>query len=129
VILGSRLFGRLKVPAIAKSALGGVVFGIFGLALPPTMFSGSDQLKSVLNDAGTLGLGPLAATLIAKMLTFAVSQQSGSSAGPSSRRCSSAERPGSSSTAPSPACQWDWRSPACSQASRGRSRPHRSPWC
>ncbi|MFY9926453.1 MAG: chloride channel protein [Streptosporangiaceae bacterium] len=76
------LFGRLKVPAIAKSTLGGVVFGIAGVALPLTMFSGSDQLNTVLSEAGTLGLGLLIATLIAKMLTFAVSQGSGFVGGP-----------------------------------------------
>jgi len=80
--LASRLFGRLKLPGIAKSALGGVVFGLVGVALPLTMFSGSDQLKTVLNDAGTLGLGLLVAILIAKMLTFAVSQGSGFVGGP-----------------------------------------------
>ena len=78
----SQLFGRLKIPALAKPALGGVVFGIAGVALPLTMFSGSDQLNTVLKDAGTLGLGLLAATLIAKMLTFAVSQGSGFVGGP-----------------------------------------------
>ena len=78
----ARLFGRLKAPAIAKSVLGGVVFGVVGVALPLTMFSGSDQLKTVLNDAGTLGVGLLAAIVIAKMLTFAVSQGSGFVGGP-----------------------------------------------
>ena len=76
------LFGRLKVPAIAKPVLGGLVFGIVGVALPLTMFTGSAQLKTVLKDAGTLGLGVLIATLIAKMLTFAVSQESGFVGGP-----------------------------------------------
>ena len=76
------LFGRLKVPAVAKPALGGLVFGIVGVALPLTMFTGSAQLKTVLADAGTLGLGVLIATLIAKMLTFAASQQSGFVGGP-----------------------------------------------
>ncbi len=78
----ARLFGRLKAPAIAKPVLGGVVFGIVGVALPLTMFSGSDQLKTVLKDSGTLGVGLLAAILIAKMLTFAVSQGSGFVGGP-----------------------------------------------
>jgi H+/Cl- antiporter ClcA len=82
MMVAARLFGRLKVPAIVKPALGGVVFGIAGAALPLTMFSGSDQLNSVLGNAGTLGLGLLAATLIAKMLTFAVSQGSGFVGGP-----------------------------------------------
>ena len=82
MIAAARLFGRLKVPAIAKSMLGGVVFGIVGVALPLTMFNGSDQLNSVLKDAGTLGLGLLTAILIAKMVTFAVSQGSGFVGGP-----------------------------------------------
>ncbi len=82
VMAAARLFGRLKAPAIAKSTLGGVIFGIVGVALPLTMFSGSDQLKTVLNDAGNLGVGLLAAILIAKMLTFAVSQGSGFIGGP-----------------------------------------------
>jgi hypothetical protein len=68
-IVGSaRLFARLKVPDIAKSVLGGVIFGVVGVALPLTMFNGSDQLKTLLSRAGTLGLRLLAATLIAKML-------------------------------------------------------------
>jgi hypothetical protein len=46
------------------------------------MFSGSGQLKIVLSRAGTLGLGLLAATLIAKMLSFAISQGSGFVGGP-----------------------------------------------
>ena len=82
VMAAARLFGRLKVPALAKPALGGAVFGIVGVALPLTMFSGSDQLNTVLGHAGTLGLGLLAATLIAKMLAFAVSQGSGFVGGP-----------------------------------------------
>ena len=80
--LASRLFGRLKLPGIVKSTLGGVVFGLVGVALPLTMFTGSDQLKTVLHDAGTLGVGLLVAVLIAKMLTFAVSQGSGFIGGP-----------------------------------------------
>jgi chloride channel protein, CIC family len=83
LMLATRLFGRLNVPAIAKSALGGMVFGIVGVALPLTMFSGDDQLHSVLDDAGTtLGLGLLVAVLIAKMLSYAVSQGSGFVGGP-----------------------------------------------
>ena len=82
MMAAARLFGRLKVPDTAKSALGGVVFGVVGVALPLTMFSGSDQLNTVLHDAGTLGLGLLVAVLIAKMLTFAVSQGSGFVGGP-----------------------------------------------
>jgi H+/Cl- antiporter ClcA len=80
--LAAVLFGRLKLPGIAKPALGGVVFGLVGVALPLTLFTGSDQLKTVLKDAGTLGVGLLIAVVIAKLLTFAVSQESGFVGGP-----------------------------------------------
>jgi H+/Cl- antiporter ClcA len=82
ITLASQLFSRLKIPATAKSALGGMIFGIVGVALPLTMFSGGDQLASVLKGAGTLGLGLCVATLIAKMLTCAVCQGSGFVGGP-----------------------------------------------
>jgi H+/Cl- antiporter ClcA len=82
MMLASRLFGWLKLPAIVKSALGGVIFGIVGVALPLTMFSGGGQLTSLLEDARTLGLGLCIAILIAKIITYAVSQGSGFVGGP-----------------------------------------------
>jgi H+/Cl- antiporter ClcA len=81
--VGAVLFSRLKLPGIAKSTLGGLIFGLVGVALPLTMFTGSDQLKTVLSDQGTtLGLGILVAIVIAKMLTFSVSLGSGFVGGP-----------------------------------------------
>ena len=70
--LAARVFGR--IPDIARSTLGGVLFGVVGVALPLTLFTGSAQLKTVLSDASTLGAGLLAAIVIAKIFTFAVSQ-------------------------------------------------------
>ncbi|HTW42752.1 MAG TPA: chloride channel protein, partial [Solirubrobacteraceae bacterium] len=81
-MLASRSFARLKVPAVVKSTLGGIMFGVIGVALPLTMFSGADQLNSLLKHASALGLGLCIATLIAKMLTYAVSQGSGFVGGP-----------------------------------------------
>ncbi len=82
MVLATRLFGRLKIPAIVKSAMGGVLFGLVGVALPLTMFSGGDQLTSVLKGASTLGLVLCTAVLVAKMFTYAVSQASGFVGGP-----------------------------------------------
>ena len=82
VMLASRLFGLLKIPAIVKSTLGGIMFGLVGVALPLTMFSGADQLTSVLKDPRALGLGLCVAILFAKMLTYAVSQGAGFMGGP-----------------------------------------------
>ena len=80
--LASRLFSSLKIPAVAKSMLGGTFFGIVAVVLPLTMFSGGDQLTVVLKDSRSLGLGLCISILIAKMLTYAVSQASGFVGGP-----------------------------------------------
>ncbi len=78
----TRLFNRAKVPSVVKPLIGGAVFGLVGVLLPLTMFTGSAQLKTVLDDAGTLGVGLLGAVILAKMLTFAVSGASGFVGGP-----------------------------------------------
>jgi H+/Cl- antiporter ClcA len=80
--LALRMFSRLKVPAIVRPLLGGLVFGVVGVILPLTMFTGSDQLKTVLQTGGKLGAGLLAALVVAKILTFAVSEASGFIGGP-----------------------------------------------
>ena len=129
MMAAARLFGRLKVPAIAKPVLGGVIFGIVGVALPLTMFTGSDQLNTVLNDAGTLGLGLLVAPLIAKMLTFAVSQGSGFVGGPIFPSLFIGGTAGVLVHQVIPGVPLGLASPACSPPSPGRSRPRRSPWC
>ena len=76
------MFSRLKVPAIVRPLIGGLVFGVVGVILPLTMFTGSDQLKNVLETGGKLGAGFLAALVVAKILTFAVSEASGFVGGP-----------------------------------------------
>jgi len=80
--LAVEMFGRLRVPAIVRPLIGGVLFGAIGVILPLTMFTGSDQLKSVLETGGTLGAGFLAALVVAKILAFAVSEASGFVGGP-----------------------------------------------
>ena len=82
VRLSTVLFGRLRLPGIVKATLGGAIFGLIGVTLPLTMFTGSTQLGTVLTDAGTLGGGLLVAMLIGKMLAFGVSQASGFVGGP-----------------------------------------------
>lgn len=82
ISLASWLFGQMKVPNAAKSALGGVMFGVVGVALPLTMFTGNAQLASLLRDARTLGLSLAVAILLAKMLMYGVSQGSGFVGGP-----------------------------------------------
>ena len=51
------LFAKVK-HGLARAAIGGALFGLVGVALPLTLFTGSEQLKTVVSDAGTLGRGP-----------------------------------------------------------------------
>jgi H+/Cl- antiporter ClcA len=76
------LFSRLRIPNVVKSTIGGVLFGVVGVALPLTMFTGANQLKPVLNHGAALGFGLLVVLVIAKMFTFSVSVGSGFVGGP-----------------------------------------------
>jgi len=81
VKLTTALFARVQ-RIVLRATIGGALFGLVGVVLPLTMFTGSDQLKSVLNGTGTLGAALLVALVIAKMLTFATCQASGFVGGP-----------------------------------------------
>jgi H+/Cl- antiporter ClcA len=77
-----QLFGQLQVPDVVRPVIGGVTFGLVGVVLPLTLFTGSDQLSIILENVGALGIWLLVATLFAKMVTFAVSSASGFIGGP-----------------------------------------------
>src|SRR4051794_24815048 len=79
--LTTALFAKVEA-RVLRATIGGAVFGLVGVMLPLTMFTGSDELKDVISDAGTLGVGLLVALVIGKMLVFAVSQASGFVGGP-----------------------------------------------
>ena len=81
VRLATGLFARVK-PIVLRATIGGVLFGLVGVALPLTMFTGSDQLKSVVADAGSLGAGLLVALVVGKIVAFGVCQASGFVGGP-----------------------------------------------
>ena len=125
----AQLFGRLKIPAIAKKCWSGWCSRIIGVALPLTMFSGSDQLNTVLSEAGTLGLGLLVATLIAKLLTFAVSQGSGFVGGPIFPSLFIGGTAGVIVHQVIPGVPLGLAFTCLLAAVPGRSRPRRSRWC
>jgi H+/Cl- antiporter ClcA len=83
IIAGTtRLFDRIQAPSLVKTTGGGVMFGVIGVVLPLTMFTGSSQLAVVLKDGPTLGLGLVLVLVLAKMVTFGVSLGSGLVGGP-----------------------------------------------
>jgi H+/Cl- antiporter ClcA len=76
------LFARLPGPALAKPIVGGLLFGLVGVVLPLTNFTGSDQLAVVAQEADERGAALLIATLLGKMVAFVVSTASGFIGGP-----------------------------------------------
>lgn len=78
----AKIFTRLPGSDISKPVIAGVGFGLIGVALPLTNFTGSDQLGVVLDNAGTLGIGILLGTLLGKTLAFSLSAGGGFIGGP-----------------------------------------------
>jgi H+/Cl- antiporter ClcA len=67
---------------IVRATLGGVLFGLVGVVLPLTLFTGTDQLSTVIHDGTMLGAGLLIAVVFAKILTFALCEATGFIGGP-----------------------------------------------
>lgn len=80
--LVSKLTAPLAERMILRSTLGGIAFGLIGVALPLTMFTGTDQLTTVIDDGAALGAGLLIAVVFAKILTFAICEATGFIGGP-----------------------------------------------
>ena len=78
----TKLAGRLGDRTIVRSTIGGVVFGLLGVMLPLTLFTGTDQLTTVIDDGSTLGAGLLIGLVFAKILAFAVCEATGFIGGP-----------------------------------------------
>ncbi len=67
---------------IIRPVIGAIAFGLVGVALPLTLFTGSDQLTTVIHDGATLGAGLLIAVVVLKILVFALCQSTGFIGGP-----------------------------------------------
>ena len=85
-LVAAALIKRITAPlaerTILRSTLGGIAFGLVGVALPLTLFTGTDQLTTVIDDGAALGAGLLIAVLFAKILAFAVCEATGFIGGP-----------------------------------------------
>jgi H+/Cl- antiporter ClcA len=78
----TKLTAPLAERTVLRSTLGGIVFGLIGVALPLTMFTGTDQLRTVIHDGAALGAGLVIAMVFAKILAFAFCQATGFIGGP-----------------------------------------------
>ena len=77
-----KLTAPLAERTILRATIGGVIFGLVGVALPLTLFTGTDQLVTIIHDGTTLGAGLLIAVVFAKIFTFALCQATGFIGGP-----------------------------------------------
>jgi H+/Cl- antiporter ClcA len=78
----TKLTAPLAERTILRATIGGVLFGLVGAALPLTLFTGTDQLSTVIRDGTALGAGLLIAVVFAKMLVFALCEATGFVGGP-----------------------------------------------
>jgi len=82
IALVTKLTAPLDKRTILRSTIGGIAFGLVGVALPLTLFTGTDQLTTVIHDGAALGAGLLIAIVFAKMLVFALCEATGFVGGP-----------------------------------------------
>ena len=78
----AKLTAPLAKFTVLRPLIGGVAFGLVGVALPLTLFTGTDQLTTVINDGAALGAGLLIAVVFAKILVFALCEATGFIGGP-----------------------------------------------
>jgi H+/Cl- antiporter ClcA len=85
-IVATGLLAKLTAPlaerTILRSTLGGIAFGLVGVALPLTLFTGTSQLTTVIHDGSALGAGLVIAVVFAKILMFALCEATGFIGGP-----------------------------------------------
>jgi H+/Cl- antiporter ClcA len=78
----TKLTAPLAERPILRSTLGGIAFGLVGVALPLTLFTGTSQLTTVIHDGAALGAGLVIAVVFLKMLVFALCEATGFIGGP-----------------------------------------------
>jgi H+/Cl- antiporter ClcA len=80
------LLTKLTAPlarwTILRPTIGGIAFGLVGVALPLTLFTGTNQLSTVIHSGVGLGAGLLIAVVFAKILVFALCESTGFIGGP-----------------------------------------------
>ena len=78
----AKLTAPLAKFTVLRPVIGGIAFGLVGVALPLTLFTGTDQLTTVIHDGVALGAGLLIAVVFAKILVFALCEATGFVGGP-----------------------------------------------
>ena len=86
IVVAMGLLAKLTAPlakwTILRPVLGGIAFGLVGVTLPLTLFTGTSQLTTMIHDGAALGAGLVIAVLFAKIFTFALCEATGFIGGP-----------------------------------------------
>jgi H+/Cl- antiporter ClcA len=85
--IGMRIFGTLmqrisRGNPIVRALAAGVVISAIGVAMPQLLFSGEDQIHTIINDPLAYGVGLLLVMALLKLLLVALSLKSGFLGGP-----------------------------------------------
>lgn len=78
----TKVTAPLAKRTILRSTLGGIAFGVVGVTLPLTLFTGTSQLTTVIHDGAALGAGLVIEVVFAKILVFALCEATGFIGGP-----------------------------------------------
>jgi H+/Cl- antiporter ClcA len=78
----AKLTAPLARFTVLRPVIGGIAFGLVGVVLPLTLFTGTDQLATIIDDGVALGAGLLIAVVFGKILVFALCEATGSVGGP-----------------------------------------------
>lgn len=73
----NRLIAPLSRFPILKPVVGGLVFGLVGAWLPLTLFSGEEELNTILAEGAQIGVAMLLLLAVAKLFTLSVCMSSG----------------------------------------------------
>src|SRR5215470_18062547 len=86
IVVAIGLLAKLTAPlakwTILRPVLGGIAFGLVGVTLPLTLFTGTSQLTTIIHDGAALGAGLIITVVFAKILTFALCEATGFIGGP-----------------------------------------------
>jgi H+/Cl- antiporter ClcA len=79
IVIGSvtRLLTPLNRFRVLKPVVGGLIFGLIGAWLPLTLFSGEEELNTILAEGAQIGVAMLLLLAVAKLVTLSVCMSSG----------------------------------------------------
>jgi H+/Cl- antiporter ClcA len=73
----TRLLTPLNRFPVLKPVVGGLIFGLIGAWLPLTLFSGEEELNTILAEGAQIGVAMLLLLAVVKLLTLSVCMSSG----------------------------------------------------